>query len=46
MVYAAQFSDMGQPDAGLAQVKALIKGTSEDRDMYIALSQIYSRLKR
>src|SRR5450432_2523428 len=46
MVYAAQLSDMGQPDAGLQQVKALLKGTPEDRDVYITLSQMYSRLKR
>src|SRR5438874_5011598 len=46
MVYAAQLSDMGQPDAGLQQVKALLKGTAEDREVYIALSQMYSRLKR
>jgi len=46
MVYAAQLADMGQPDVGLQQVKALLKGTSEDREVYIALSQMYSRLKR
>src|ERR1700676_3927144 len=46
MVYAAQLSDMGQPDAGLQQVKGLLKGTPEDRDVYITLSQMYSRLKR
>jgi tetratricopeptide (TPR) repeat protein len=46
MVYAAQMADMGQPDAGLQQVKALLKGTPEDREIYIALSQMYSRLKR
>ncbi len=37
MVYAAQLSDMGQPDAGLEQVKSLLKGTAEDRDVYITL---------
>jgi len=46
MVYAAQLADMGQPDVGLQQVKALLKGTPEDREVYIALSQMYSRLKR
>ncbi len=46
MVYAAQLADMGQPDAGLQQVKSLLKGTPEDRDVYITLSQMYSRLKR
>ncbi|HEX3353993.1 MAG TPA: tetratricopeptide repeat protein [Terriglobales bacterium] len=46
MVYAAQLADMGQPDAGLDQVKSLLKGTPDDRDVYITLSQMYSRLKR
>jgi tetratricopeptide (TPR) repeat protein len=46
MVYASQLADMGQPDAGLDQVKSLLKGTPEDRDVYITLSQMYSRLKR
>jgi Tfp pilus assembly protein PilF len=46
MVYASQVADMGQPDAALAQVKALLKGTPEDRAVYITLSQMYSRLKR
>jgi tetratricopeptide (TPR) repeat protein len=46
MVYAAQLADMGQPDAGLQQVKSLLKGTPEDREVYVTLSQMYSRLKR
>ena len=46
MVYAAQLADMGQPDEGLRQVRALLKGTPDDREVYIALSQMYSRLKR
>jgi tetratricopeptide (TPR) repeat protein len=46
MVYAAQLADMGQADAGVEQVKSLLKGTAEDRDVYITLAQMYSRLKR
>ena len=46
MVYAAQLADMGQVDSGLEQVKSLLKGTAEDRDVYISLAQMYSRLKR
>jgi tetratricopeptide (TPR) repeat protein len=46
MVYAAQLADMGQVDEGLQQVKALLKGTSDDREVYITLAQMYSRLKR
>jgi tetratricopeptide (TPR) repeat protein len=46
MVYASQLADSGQPDAALQQVKALLTGKPEDREVYIALSQMYSRLKR
>jgi len=46
MVYAAQLADMGKVDAGLQQVQALLKGTAEDREVYVALAQMYSRLKR
>lgn len=46
MVYAAQLADMGQADAGLDQVKALLKGNADDRDVYISLAQMYARLKR
>jgi len=46
MVYAAQLADMGQVDAGLAQVKSLLDGSAQDRDVYINLAQMYTRLKR
>jgi tetratricopeptide (TPR) repeat protein len=46
MVYAAQLADMGQPDKGLDQVKSLLKGNSDDVQVYISLAQMYSRLKR
>jgi tetratricopeptide (TPR) repeat protein len=46
MTYAAQLSDMGQSDEALQQVKSLLKGTPDDRDVYIRLAQMNSRLKR
>ncbi len=46
MVLASQIADSGQPDAGIQQVKSLLKGTPEDREVYIALAQMNSRLKR
>ncbi len=46
LVLAGQLADSGQPDAALEQAKSLLKGTPEDRDVYIALAQMYSRLKR
>jgi len=46
MVYAAQLADMGKGDAGLQQVKALLKGMPDDREIYVTLAQMYSRLRR
>ena len=46
MVYLAQLSDMGQADQALAQVKAMLTGKPEDREVYINLAQMNSRLKR
>src|SRR6201981_1464027 len=46
MVYAAQLADAGQPDKALADVRSLLKGTSDDREVYITLAQMNTRLKR
>jgi tetratricopeptide (TPR) repeat protein len=46
MVYAAQLADTGQPDKALADVRALLKGTPDDREVYITLAQMNTRLKR
>ena len=46
MVYAGQLADSGQPDKALAEVRAMLKGTPEDREVYITLAQMNTRLKR
>jgi tetratricopeptide (TPR) repeat protein len=46
MVYAAQLADSGQPDRALADVRSLLKGTPDDREVYITLAQMNTRLKR
>ena len=46
LVLAGQLADTGKADQGIAMAKALLKGTAEDREVYIALAQINSRLKR
>ena len=46
MVYDAQLADSGEPDKALADVRALLKGTPDDREVYITLAQMYTRLKR
>ena len=46
MVLAAQQADMGQADKALKDVSALLKGGPEDRQVYITLAQMNTRLKR
>src|SRR5579883_634325 len=46
MVYAAQLADTGQADKALAEVRSLLKGKPDDRDVYITLAQMNTRLKR
>jgi len=46
MVYDAQLADSGEPDKALADVRSLLKGTPDDREVYITLAQMYTRLKR
>ena len=46
LVYFSQLADQGNPDAALDQVKHMLKGTAEDREIYLALAQMDSRLKR
>lgn len=46
LVYYSQLADQGDADAALNQVKQMLKGTSEDREVYLALAQMNSRLKR
>jgi tetratricopeptide (TPR) repeat protein len=46
LVLAGQLADTGQAEQGLSLAKSLLKGTAEDREVYIALAQISSRLKR
>ena len=46
IVYASQMADMGQSDAAIQQVKSLLKGNADDRDIYVRLAMMYSRLKR
>jgi tetratricopeptide (TPR) repeat protein len=45
MVSASQEADMGKSEVAIAHVKALLKGNADDREVYIALAQMYSRVK-
>ena len=46
MVLDAQIADTGDPEKPLADVRSLLKGTSDDRDVYLRLAIMYTRLKR
>ena len=46
MVLDAQLADTGDPEKPLADVRSLLKGTAEDREVYLRLSIMYTRLKR
>jgi tetratricopeptide (TPR) repeat protein len=46
MVLDAQLADTGNPDKPLADVRSLLKGKPEDREVYVRLAIMYTRLKR
>jgi tetratricopeptide (TPR) repeat protein len=46
MVLDAQLADSGDPEKPLADVRSLLKGTAEDRDVYLRLAIMNTRLKR
>lgn len=46
MVLDAQLADTGDPEKPLADVRSLLKGTPEDREVYLRLAIMDQRLKR
>ncbi len=46
MTLASQLADTGQADQALAQTRSLLKGTPDDREVYLNLGNMYIRLKR
>ena len=46
MVYAGQLADSGKQEEGIQQIKSLLKGNAEDREVYVNLATVYNRLKR
>lgn len=46
LVLAGQLADTGQAEEALSVTKSMLKGTAEDREVYIALAQMYSRQRR
>jgi tetratricopeptide (TPR) repeat protein len=45
IVAASQQADMGNPGPAIERVKAMLKGNPEDREVYVALAQMYTRVK-
>lgn len=45
LVAASQQADAGDADAAIARVKTMLKGNPDDREVYIALAQMDSRVK-
>jgi tetratricopeptide (TPR) repeat protein len=46
MVLDAQMADTGDPEKPIADVRSMLKGGPEDREVYLRLSIMYTRLKR
>lgn len=46
LMLATQLADEGNADEAIALAKSLLKGNAEDRETYLSISQVYSRLKR
>jgi tetratricopeptide (TPR) repeat protein len=46
LMLAGQLADTGKPDEALQQARSLLKGTPEDREVYLNLGNMYMRLKR
>jgi tetratricopeptide (TPR) repeat protein len=46
MVLDSQLADTGDPEKPLADVRSMLKGGPEDREVYLRLSIMYTRLKR
>ncbi len=46
MVLDAQLADMGDPEKPLADVRSMLKGNQDDRDVYLRLAIMNTRVKR
>ncbi|MFY9643883.1 MAG: tetratricopeptide repeat protein [Terriglobales bacterium] len=46
MVLASQEADMGNPDQALKDVHAMLKGDADDREIYIRLAEMHTRLRQ
>jgi tetratricopeptide (TPR) repeat protein len=46
LMLAGEMADLGKGDDGIAMAKSLLKGTNDDRTVWLALAQMYTRAHR
>ncbi len=46
LIAASQQADMGNPQPAIQRVQGMLKNNNDDREVYIALAQMYSRTKQ
>jgi tetratricopeptide (TPR) repeat protein len=46
LIAASQQADMGNAQQAIDRVKSMLKGNNDDREVYIALAQMYSRTRQ
>jgi tetratricopeptide (TPR) repeat protein len=46
LMLAGELVDQGKEDEGIGMAKAMLKNTSDDREVWIALGQIYTRIHK
>jgi tetratricopeptide (TPR) repeat protein len=46
LIYAQQLADNGKAEEGVTSVKALLKNSPDDREVYLALAQMHTRLRQ
>ncbi len=46
LMLAGEMADLGKPDEGIAMAKSMLKGTKDDRSVWMSLAQMYTRAHR
>jgi len=46
LMLASELVDQGKEDEGIAMAKGLLKNTSDDREIWVTLGQIYTRVRK
>ncbi|MDE3200020.1 MAG: tetratricopeptide repeat protein [Acidobacteriota bacterium] len=46
LMLAGEMADLGKADEGIAMAKSMLKGTKDDRTIWMSLAQMYTRARR